>query len=1418
MVSKKTIIVLIIFVLLILSVPTSAQLMNSAWAKARHDLENTGKSLYNSASNGTTKWKFNITNSSGDVLTDSSLAIGSDDIIYFGLDFDGFYGYGQGQLYAVYPNGTLKWNLSFWDDVDSTPIIDENGVIYVGDWSDNITAVYENGTIKWVYRQPQDGELRMESITIYNDSIIFAVNDYVKALHRENGTVKWQSNFNVCPSNNWVENYYPAISNGVVYNLLRCGRLVANYAENGTALWNFTSNTKYINGGNPAIDANGIIYFADIRNYYDPPSYLYAIYPNGTKKWEHTLIPSGSTYAYYGQSPAIDNQNGKIYFKTLIHYPNPNWGYSIYAVYLSNGTKAWDYKFSAHDSDASVILDGQGNIYYSYSETVESLYPNGTFRWNNTNFSYDMFYYAAATGAVGSDGTIYMLGDDDGYYGVATLVAFESQAVAPSTFDPSGYVYFQDVDKSTNPLPDALVKINDTLYDYTDASGYYEIPDVPNGNYTLHVNHSDAFATDSKTISNAEPNNDFILKFTQGFRFVQLTDVHIGPDPLLCGFGGSESLHCLSSFIKSINRFKAASDDIISRKPDFVLVTGDLVEWNSAFQYTAFNELISKFKENNITVYIVPGNHDRRGKEFPTWDYPITNPFFPNNDLTNYKKYIGDGNNYDIRDNFFNQNDYQFIGLDSGHDPNFSISNLPQLVLYPNGSGLSLEQINFMNNNIIDGKTIIFMHHPAVDDSCLDNSCNVITENRDLFVALAKDKHVKLALTGHTHESKFFDSNGKVSNTFNRYGTVTGTISINSINTFINVNLVRSPLFIQTRSATKDEDALHGYLAVNVGGMSILKEEMSLVDVKMTGSTSAPVTILYLNSPADLHAYDESGRHTGINATGEIENSIPDSYYFEEYKIGNTTLPAFVLLYNTTLNYSYEIVSNFSRENITSDQATFNFTIEQKTPGAITTIKYNNVSINRDSKAYLRINTTQANYTMQIDLNNDSIIDTTKQPDTVETDYAPTATILSPSDGSIRDQEQPVAFNGSGIDREDGTLNKLTWVSDRDDVIGHGNFTAVNLSAGVHNIILLVNDSAGQVNTSNIVIAVRDTQPPVLNIEYPPENKIFNRQNITVRGFGYDDSGILNVTVNDLQASKENWDVILSLNEGLNIINVTATDNKGFSSTANRTVYYNSSLASDTEPPATITNLTHKTGYSNVNRGWINWTWDNPRDADFSYVIIYLDNIPVENTSRSYFKISGLSSNANYTITIQSADIVDNINLTEFKDTAKTAENDPPPTTNTPEAIIKFDTSSEDFRVYNSETGVEVSFVELPSKLRQYTLRDSAGNTLSLILKHKNVKNGAEINVISMQYNSKVIEAAKNTARAEYSEKKGMPRELQQKIEIKKLFDAGAKYSARKGETEIKIKSEGQKELKQTRAGIAMLELLTDNGSLKLRY
>jgi len=76
----------------------------------------------------------------------SSPAIGSDGIIYVGS--------GDGYLYAINPDGTLKWKYRAWGSVDSSPAIGSDGIIYVGSQIGycGLHAINPDGTLKWKYQ------------------------------------------------------------------------------------------------------------------------------------------------------------------------------------------------------------------------------------------------------------------------------------------------------------------------------------------------------------------------------------------------------------------------------------------------------------------------------------------------------------------------------------------------------------------------------------------------------------------------------------------------------------------------------------------------------------------------------------------------------------------------------------------------------------------------------------------------------------------------------------------------------------------------------------------------------------------------------------------------------------------------------------------------------------------------------------------------------------------------------------------------------------------------------------------------------------------------------------------------------------------------------------------------------------------
>ncbi|RLJ00153.1 MAG: hypothetical protein DRP08_06690, partial [Candidatus Aenigmatarchaeota archaeon] len=87
----------------------------------------------------------------------------------------------------------------------------------------------------------------------------------------------------------------------------------------------------------------------------------------------------------------------------------------------------------------------------------------------------------------------------------------------------------------------------------------------------------------------------------------------------------------------------------------------------------------------------------------------------------------------------------------------------------------------------------------------------------------------------------------------------------------------------------------------------------------------------------------------------------------------------------------------------------------------------------------------------------------------------------------------------------------------------------------------------------------------------------------------------------------------------------------------------------DREPPASITNLRNTTGPT-----WINWTWDNPTDADFNHTMVYLNGIWKTNTSYPFYNATELIPNTYYEIGTHTVDTVGNVNETWVNQTTKT--------------------------------------------------------------------------------------------------------------------------------------------------------------------
>jgi outer membrane protein assembly factor BamB len=158
------------------------------------------------------------------------------------------------------------------------------------------------------------------------------------------------------------------------------GALYALY-PNGTRKWRYA--TDGIIWGTPALTDNGTIYFTTWGAYH----YFYALNPNGIEKW--LFAPDGGSTS----SPSIA-EDGTIYFGDDNHI--------IYAI-NTDGTEKWRYT-TGYIVMGSPAIGQDGTIYIgSGDHYLYALYPNGTLHWRFATGG-----EIKGSASIAQDGTIYV--------------------------------------------------------------------------------------------------------------------------------------------------------------------------------------------------------------------------------------------------------------------------------------------------------------------------------------------------------------------------------------------------------------------------------------------------------------------------------------------------------------------------------------------------------------------------------------------------------------------------------------------------------------------------------------------------------------------------------------------------------------------------------------------------------------------------------------------------------------------------------------------------------------------------------------------------------------------------------------------------------------------------------------------------
>jgi len=293
------------------------------WLSFHHNNQNTGRTHYCGPGTPELKWTY----ATGDYIYDSSAAIdangtayiGSRDNYVYAIESDGtvawsFDMHGKvdsgpavdaegnvyvdawseppgGHLYKLNSTGVAVWSY-YTRSGDSSPVVDDDGTVFVGSTESKFIAIASDGTLKWSYdlSNPCYSHPCLDGLgNVYFGTL----GDYVYCLDTENGSVNWS----------YVAG--GAIEGGVALDL--AGRALFGSADDklyclnpdGTFAWSYTTGDDV--DATPAIGVNGSVYFGSCDNTF------YALDADGNLLWSY------ETGDNIRSSAAIDG-NGNLYF------------------------------------------------------------------------------------------------------------------------------------------------------------------------------------------------------------------------------------------------------------------------------------------------------------------------------------------------------------------------------------------------------------------------------------------------------------------------------------------------------------------------------------------------------------------------------------------------------------------------------------------------------------------------------------------------------------------------------------------------------------------------------------------------------------------------------------------------------------------------------------------------------------------------------------------------------------------------------------------------------------------------------------------------------------------------------------------------------------------------------------------------
>jgi outer membrane protein assembly factor BamB len=326
-------------------------------------------------------------------------------------------------LYALNPDGTVKWKFETGNNLYASPAVGSDGTVYIGSEDRQFYAINPDGTLKWIF----------PTKTVFTSSAALASDGTIYAA----GTLLDKTIF-LCPDGHTVS--------------VQLGGLFAINPD-GTQKW--ATETSGVTNSSPAVASDGTIYIGsrgdfifDRTDYCNDKSifpesdanpglpsngHLYAINPDGTKKWDfHTLgaVDSSPAIAADGTIYVGSERPLKFYGtdqNTLVDQSSSTTGF-VYAINPDGTLKCFVDLFG--DVDSSPAVGSDGTIYVgSDNFHVYALNPDCSIKWVEPTRD-----KVKSSPAIAADGTVYVGSND------SSLYAFDPDGTLKSTFDSTGAV------------------------------------------------------------------------------------------------------------------------------------------------------------------------------------------------------------------------------------------------------------------------------------------------------------------------------------------------------------------------------------------------------------------------------------------------------------------------------------------------------------------------------------------------------------------------------------------------------------------------------------------------------------------------------------------------------------------------------------------------------------------------------------------------------------------------------------------------------------------------------------------------------------------------------------------------------------------------------------------------------------------